>query len=358
MIPPAVTAPGPDSTPVRGGFRIPGGGPGDTPGVRILLTGGTGFVGGHGAAALAAAGHRVRALTRGRDDGGILAGAGAEIVPGSLEDEGSLRAAAEGTDAVVHLAGLIKARKAQEYDAVNAGGTERLLRACLAARPGPRRCVLVSSLAAQGPSPSGEPLREDAPPGPVSHYGASKLRAERVAASFADRMEIVIVRPPAVYGPRDRETLEFFRIARRGILPRFAGTDLRLVMVHVEDLARGLVAAAEVPAAAGGTFHLCHPEVLTLGGTLALMARALGRKGRSLPLPRTALFAAALAQEAAAFLTGRIPELSFDKARELAAPAWVADPAAAARVLGWSARIDAAAGISATAAWYREKGWL
>jgi len=317
--------------------------------VEILLTGGTGFVGGHAAAALAAAGHRVRALTRGRDDGGVLAAAGAVLVIGSLEDGASLRSAADGAEVVVHAAGLIKARRPSEFHAVNALGTLRLLEACAAAPRPPRRFVLVSSQAAGGPSGRG---------GPVSHYGASKRRGERIAAAFAGRMEIVVVRPPAVYGPRDRETLEFFRLAARGLRPRFAGRDLRLVMVHAEDLARGIAAAAAAPGAAGGTFDLCHPEILELGTTLDLMARACGRTGVAFPLPRALLHAAAAVQEALAQVTGRIPELSRDKAREIGAAAWLADPAPAARVLGWTARIPAAEGIPSTAAWYRGRGWL
>jgi nucleoside-diphosphate-sugar epimerase len=326
--------------------------------VHILLTGATGFVGGHAAGALAAAGHRVRALTRGKDDGGVLAAAGAEQVRGSLEDAASLRAAVAGVEVVVHGAGLVKARRPSEFHEVNAGGTLRLLEACEAARPRPRRFVLVSSLAAQGPSPDGRPLPEGAPARPVSHYGASKLRGERIARSFADRMEVVIVRPPAVYGPRDRENLEFFRIAARGIRLRLAGRDLRVVFVHAEDLAAGIAAAAAAPGAAGGVFHLCHPEVVELGGVIDLAARALGKRGIPIPLPRALLHALGAVLESAASLTGGLPLLSRDKARELAAPAWLADPAAAARAFGWRARISAAEGVPATVAWYRERGWL
>ncbi|HEU4394182.1 MAG TPA: NAD(P)-dependent oxidoreductase [Planctomycetota bacterium] len=326
--------------------------------MRVLLTGGTGFVGGHAAEALAAAGHRVRALTRGRDDGGVLARAGAEAVAGRLEDAASLRAAVAGAEAVLHGAGLIKARRPSEYHEANAAGTLRLLDACAAASPPPRRFVLVSSLAAQGPSPRGRPLSESDPARPVSHYGASKARAERVARAFADRMEVVVVRPPAVYGPRDRETLEFFRIAARGLRPRMAGRDLRLSLVHATDLARGLVAAVEAPEAAGGVFHLCHPEVLALGEVLDRMAAALGRPGRALPIPRALLAAVAFASEHAASLADRVPALAVDKARELLRPAWVADPGRARRLLGWEARIPSAEGIPATARWYREAGWL
>jgi len=326
--------------------------------VRILLTGGTGFLGGHLAGRLAAAGHSLRALTRGRDDGGVLAGSGAELLRGTLEDAASLQAAVAGVETVIHAAGLIRARRAADYHAVNAAGTLRLLEACAAADPPPRRFVLVSSQAAQGPSPGGRPLREEEEARPVSDYGASKRAGEVAARGFSDRMEIVVLRPPAVYGPRDRETLEFFRVAGAGLRPRFPFGDLRLVMVHVEDLAAGILAAAEAPGAAGGTFALCHPEVLTFGGVLDLMAAALGRRGVAVPLPRSLLWCAAALHEGAAAVTGRVPLLSFDKARELTARAWTSDPSAAGRVLGWEARIPAAEGIPATAAWYREAGWL
>ena len=326
--------------------------------MRILLTGGTGFVGGHVAERLAASGHRVRALTRGRDDGGVLAGAGAEPVRGTLEDPASLRAAVEGVEAVLHLAGLIRARRPSDYHEVNAGGTLRLLQACAESRPRPRRFVLVSSLGAQGPSRTGRPLREEDEAHPVSHYGWSKRRGERIARSFGDRMEVVVVRPPAVYGPRDRESLAFYRIAAAGLLPRLSGRDLRLVLVHVADLAEGIAAATTVPSAAGGVYHLCHPEVVELGGMLGVMARAAGREGRTLSLPRGLLRGAAFVSEQVATLLGRIPALSLDKAREISAPAWVADPSAARRDLGWEARIPADEGIPATAHWYRERGWL
>jgi nucleoside-diphosphate-sugar epimerase len=171
-------------------------------------------------------------------------------------------------------------------------------------------------------------------------------------------MEVVIVRPPAVYGPRDRETLGFFRLAAAGILPRLAGRDLRLVMVHVEDLARGIAAAAIAPGAAGRTFHLCHREVLTLGRVLGTMADALGVRGRTVTLPRGLLHAAAFLSEQVASLAGAVPAFAADKAREIAAPDWVADPAAAREGLGWQARIAAAEGIPSTARWYRENGWL
>jgi nucleoside-diphosphate-sugar epimerase len=305
-------------------------------------------------------GFALRALTRGRVDGGVLQEVGATLVPGNLDDANSLAAAVDGVEVVVHVAGLIKARTRRELDFVNALGTERLLRACMAARPMPRRLVLVSSQAAQGPSPDRRPVAADAPLRPVSHYGRSKARAERLARVLGARagIEVVIVRPPAVYGPRDRETLEFFLAARSGMRLRLAGRDLLLSLVHVEDLARGLVAAATVPAAAGRAFHLCHGEVLRMGGVLDLMARSLGVKGRAVALPRAMVTLAGFAFDHAYSLRGSVPPLTRDKAREITARCWLSDPGSAREVLGWEARIPAAEGIPSTANWYRNEGWL
>ncbi len=326
---------------------------------RILLTGGTGFVGGHVAERLRAENHEVRALTRGRDDGGVLRGAGVAQVPGSLEDARSLAAAVEGVDVVVHAAGLVRGRSPAAFHAVNAGGTLALLRACAAARPRPRRFVLVSSLAAQGPSPDSLPAPPaEGPLRPVSHYGRSKARAERIARAHGDRMDIVIVRPPAVYGPRDRETLPFFRLAAAGWRPRLAGRDLRLSLIHAEDLARGVVAAATEEGATGGTFHLAHREILTLGGVLDAMGDAQGVPGRPVRLPRAALRLAASLGDLLAAALPLSPPLTVDKAREMAARAWICDPASACVRLRWEARIPAAAGVASTAAWYRDHGWL
>src|SRR5205814_7617684 len=140
---------------------------------------------------------------------------GVELCEGSLEDEESLRRAVQGCSSVVHCAGAIKVRRLDEFEAINVGGTHRLLEAACAS-PEVRRFVLVSSLAAHGPSDSPQPRAVEAEARPVSEYGRSKLAAEREALRYADRLSVAVVRPPAIYGPRDPETFPFFRFASWG----------------------------------------------------------------------------------------------------------------------------------------------
>ncbi len=183
-------------------------------GAAALVTGATGFIGSHLVEVLVSRGWRVRCLVRRPAE----LPEGAEAVHGDLAGAGLERAAA-GVEVVFHLAGVTKARRAREYYEGNARGTAALVEACA----GVPRFVHVSSLAAVGPSADSVPLTEDAEPAPFTHYGKSKLEAERIVRASALGERAVIVRPPVVYGPRDTDVLHFFRAAARGFsrgLPR------------------------------------------------------------------------------------------------------------------------------------------
>ncbi len=190
--------------------------------MRILVTGATGFFGSHIAEQLAREGHTMRVLVRRTSDRSFLRGLECEEALGDVTQPETLSAAVEGVEAVVHAAGLVKARSAQEFQAVNAQGTSNLLSA-LDSISHLRRFVYISSLAAHGPSEDGRPRPLDAPPNPVTAYGRSKLRAEELVRSWAgDGRSAAIIRPPVIYGPRDRELLPFFRLTRRRLAPLWA----------------------------------------------------------------------------------------------------------------------------------------
>jgi nucleoside-diphosphate-sugar epimerase len=327
----------------------------------VLLTGATGFVGSHAVEAFVVSGWAVRALVRSSQKAAVLGDLPVELVSGSLEDEESLRAAAQGVDVVVHLAALTHARTAEEYAAVNVAGTRRLVEA--ARRGGVRRFVYLSSLAASGPASHGRSVTAHDAPQPLTEYGRSKLAGERVvmeAAGDAGRggsMEVVILRAPAVYGPRDTDLYHFFRLARRGVIPVPTGADRLLQMVHVADLARALVHAARAEGVTG-TYHIAESRCYTWQEVGRLVGAAVGRDVKVIRVPAALIAGLAAVSESAAGVFGRSSIFNRDKARELLAPGWLCETEAARAALDYEADIPLADGLCATAQWYREQGWL
>jgi len=325
--------------------------------VRILVTGGTGFVGSHLVEALLGRGHAVVCLARDPAKAARLFGERApKLAAGDILDAEALRRACEGVEAVAHLAGLTAARSRAEFFRVNWEGTRALVDAA-AARGEVRRFVHVSSLAAAGPAPRGVPLGDGEGSGPVSHYGASKRAGEEAVRRLA--AEWTILRPPAVYGPRDREFLRLFRAAAWGLAPLFGDGSQELSLVYATDLAEAVVRCVEA-GAPGAVLYPAHEEIVT-ARELALeiaSAAAPGRAPRLLRVPRSAVRPLLWLTGGAARIAGRATLLSPDKAGELLAEAWTCSPGTLTARTGWRARTGLREGLARTAGWYRAAGWL
>lgn len=322
--------------------------------MKTLVTGGTGFVGSHLIASLRRRDAEVVALVRSPRRATLLEPLGVTLAAGDLHDTDALRRAVEGVTTVYHVAGLTAARNAAEFHRVNVEGTARLLDA--AAVAGVRRFILVSSLAAAGPSPRGGRRAGAEPFEPVTTYGRSKAAAEAVVR--AGPIPWVVARPPAVYGPRDVELLKVFRIARLGVAPVFGDGRQELSLVYAPDLAEALAALGSAEGVAGGTYYPSHPEVVTSGELVRVIGRAMGRTMRLIPLPRPLARGLLHLTGTAAKLAGQATLLNPDKANEFFQAAWTCDPEPLRRDAGWSASHDLARGVAATLRWYREQGWL
>jgi nucleoside-diphosphate-sugar epimerase len=326
--------------------------------MRVLLTGGSGFLGSFVAEQLAADGHVVRALVRPRSDRRVLERLGGiEFAPGAIEDPASLGPAVDGADAVVHVAGIVKARRPSEFFEVNTQGTKNLLEA--AAGRGVGRFVYVSSLAAVGPSLDGTPVPDDVEPRPVTHYGRSKLEAERAVLAAKDRIHVTVVRPPLIYGPRDRETLAFFTSVRNGVLPMTGDGTNTLSVVYVADCAAAIVRALTVQGASGRTYFVDDGSVYVWREALAHIESALGRRAFvRFGMPMGVVKVAAAATQLWGKVTNTAQMLTLDKVNELTQPHWVCSGAGARRDLGWEPRVNWAQGVQEAVKWYRAEGWL
>ena len=322
-----------------------------------FLTGGTGFVGAHTARALAAGGWRVRLLARRPEAAraGLLEGVPIEPVPGDLSASGLPEAALSGVDAIVHVAGLTKARSLEDYREINARGTERLLRS--AARICPDALfVLVSSQAAAGPARGGLPVTERDAPRPVSWYGVSKREGEEAVAHLWQGPWHV-VRPGVVYGPGDRGLLQYFQMAARGIVPIPAGRS-RVQVIAAERTALALARAAARRDLAGRTSFLCDPPPVALEDLARMIGALPARRPRFVAVPDFGVRALGTLETGIELLTRRSRPFNADKARELLAGDWLCDPAPLARALDLPPPVGLAEGLRAAWDWYRAAGWL
>lgn len=323
---------------------------------RCLVTGASGFIGGHLVAALSAQGAEVHCLVRPTSRLDRLRPYSPKIIAGDLGDPTTLRSAVAGVDCIFHLAGRVKALDPQEFHQANYRGTLHLLQAVRAAGPPYPRVVLVSSLAACGPSRPGAPRAEDDPPAPCSPYGLSKLRAELAALAFPE-IPWTVVRPPVVYGPADTETLAFFRTVARGLLPRLSpATELSLV--YVTDLVEGLLRAARAPQAVHRHYFLADPQVYRVAEVLTAVARVLGVRPVPVPVPYPLGWLAGLGSELWARLRRQPTAFDRAKVREMHQPAWTCQTERAAAELDFRAQVPLVEGLRQAAEWYRAHGWL
>ena len=324
--------------------------------MKALVTGATGFVGGHLVDRLLARGDTVTALVRSEQRAASLRERGVRLVLGDLADLGALQAAVPGQDVVYHVAGQLGASNEAALMAANRDGTRNLAETCLNAGEWPR-FVLVSSMAAGGPARRGAPKRANDDDQPVTMYGRSKLAAERVLPGLP--VFWTVVRPPVVYGPRDREGfLPLFKAIKFGIAPMFGDGSMEVSLIHVSDLADALVLAGTTADISHRVFYVNHPETVTGADIVRTIARAMKRSPLPVPIPR---WAAAITLGLTGMWADVFRQKSIlhpDKLHEFYQEAWTADASPFIAATGWQPKLDLEQGVSDTAAWYRKAGWI
>ena len=311
----------------------------------VAVTGATGFLGRQVVAALAAQGWQVRVLVRSQPAHPLWQAIEPEVVLGSLAETTALERLVTGCDAVLHMAGLIKARNEAEFMAVNRDGSRALDDATHRLSP-QAHFLHVSSLAAREPQLSG--------------YAASKQAGEHAVQDALSPQQLSIVRPPAIYGPGDRETLIFFQLARQPLVPLLGRPEARLAVIHVEDAAQALVAQLDSPATGEARYIADgYPEGYSWRDILDAAAAAVGnQRPRYVQVPKILLRSAAYTSGALAQLTGQVAMLNAGKLRELLHTDWSVPADRLLQHPGSPTRRKLSEGFKTTAEWYQKTGWL
>ena len=325
---------------------------------KILVTGANGFVGSHICEALQSTGFDVRALVRKTSDLTNIEHLGLEIVYGDLNDPDSLLAAIESTEAIINNAGVTKALDCDVFDRVNAAGTENILKATERSNPDIKRLIQISSTAASGPAPSNTPIDEDHPPRPLTAYGKSKLAGERAVLAYRDRFPVTVLRPSAVYGPRDKEMLSFFKAVSFRLKPTFGTGECYINFTYVKDLAQAVARALSVDSPSGGVYFVAEKRRYSYSEAGDIISEALGIKALDIHVPATVLRFAGKISEMAARWRNKASIFSADKAREISQRYWLVDTSRIENELGFISPTSFRDGVTETVDWYRRHGWL
>jgi len=325
---------------------------------RVLVTGASGFVGSHLVDQLVERGTRVRCLVRQSSKLRYLDHKNIELAYGALDDSTDWDEALADVDTIYHVAGTTFARRPSDYFATNHKGTETILAAALKRRVQIKRFVYVSSLAAVGPGVDGRPVNEDASPAPITPYGRSKLAAEEAVRAVSDVLPVTIVRPPAVYGPRDYGIFEFFKAVKGGMFPMIGRRDKRVSLVHARDLCEGIILAGESEAAIGRTYFISSEDDYSMRAVADLMAALMHKRAREIAIPKSLAYVVAIIAEGAAAILRKPPVINRDKVTDLSQTSWSCSIDRAKSELGYMPKVQLEDGLRETIEWYKREGWL
>lgn len=326
--------------------------------MRIFVTGATGFIGSFLVEALLDKGYDVRCLVRTTSNLRWISDLDVECFYGSLLDPSSLKEGLKDVDYVYHVAGITKAGTEKAFYDGNFEATRHLVHAVLDAGMELKRFLHVSSLAAAGPSPTIRAITEDHPPAPLTYYGKSKLAAEAFLKEYFDKLPVTIVRPPAVYGPRDTDILDFFKTVKMGIIPQLQGKDKYASLIFVRDLVAGMIQAAEKSKARSQIYYLSDPKPYSYEEFARVILNAMGKRGIRLPVPLPMMKGIAALSEGFARLTKKNTIINKQKMIEMEQDFWVCSPVKAKKEFGFESRYALVDGVEETLRWYVQNKWL
>lgn len=328
--------------------------------MKVLVTGATGFVGSHVVDRFIREGHNVTFIARATSNLRWMQGTEAKQVDGSMYDLDSLKEAVQGVDIIVHVAAAVAGRNEAELERSNVLATKNLLDAVRAYSPEIKRFVHISTQAVVGPSKSMEtPADERTPCHPLTAYGRTKLKAEHLVNEAGKEFPITIIRPPAVFGPRDAAILTVFQTIAKGIAPLIGFDDKRVSLVHISDLVNGIYLATMAEIAKGETYFISSEESYTWPEVTNLIAASLGkRRVLTIRIPHTLVMGIAGIVGFFGNMTKKPPVLNYEKGIDITQTFWTASSEKARHHLGYRQKMSLANGIADTVQWYKKHKWL
>lgn len=324
--------------------------------MKALVTGATGFIGSHLAERLLKEGHNVSCLVRDTSDLKWLKGLNVQLFRGDCTEIDSLEDCVKHCDYIYHLAGLTKTAQRKEFYAANTKGTENIIAAAAKNSPNIKKFLYLSSLSALGPSRNGRLPDERHEPRPVSDYGRSKLEGEKAVLKYSGAVPVTILRPAAVYGPRDREFFIIFRFIKKEVMPYWGSGHVSLV--HVDDLVDAILLAAEHKNSEGKTYLVSDGTVHSNEEIINEISSVLEARVLKLKVPKSLLPAIGFFGELISKIMGKSSMVNSDKLKELQYSDWVCDISRAKKDLNYSPRIELKEGMKGTGEWYRTHKWL
>ncbi|MEN2995298.1 MAG: NAD(P)-dependent oxidoreductase [Thermodesulfovibrio sp.] len=320
--------------------------------MKALITGATGFIGSHLVEALIRENFDVYCIVRNPLKLRFLQGLNIKIIQGDCSKKETIEKIDWDFDYVFNLAGITKAVHSEEFFQSNYIGTKNLVELVAERNPSIKRFVHVSSLAAVGPCKEEVPVTENTEPSPVSDYGRSKLLGEKAVMFFKDKIPITIIRPPAVYGPRDVDFLTFFKMIKLGIV--FYFVDGLYSMIYIDDLINGIITASKSENAVGEIFFIADSQPYNTHQIVEAISEALGKRPLKIKIPK----------KIGKFFIGVFQKfdkksiINSDKLKELTQPCWVCSTKKAEQLLGFKTKINLKEGMAWTAKWYKMHQWI
>jgi nucleoside-diphosphate-sugar epimerase len=324
--------------------------------MKVFITGATGFIGSHLAEEALRRGWEVVTLVRNPQNLKWLKGLNVEIKKGDLFNIPILP---EDISVVFNVSGSTKETKKGEFMETNCYGVRSLLQSISKSIPNLKSFIHVSSLAAVGPSPLNEPAKEDRKPSPISKYGRSKYCGEIEALSFSDKMKIIIVRPPIIYGPRDRDLLPVYSMVKKGICFYLGGGERYFSLCYVKDLVKIICDLSLLNLPSGEILNISHPEILSWNRLMEILVDTIKpMRFLRLKIPVPLVYPVAFFSDTFNKISKKGFSFTFDKFREMKASHWICDTSKILSLIPDGFHYNFEKGIKETINWYKEIGWI